>query len=140
MTDTRADTRELAQRYMDLLCAGRFEAAFGLLAEDATYRIIGNTALSVPMRGRKTVIDTLVTALSGFREPLKVTSEDLIVDGNKAVCLASGRGVGPTGLPYVQRHYAMVLRVNGGAITEVTEFMDTVEVETKLAGKKLIAA
>jgi len=133
-------TREVAQRYIDLLCAGRIEDAFGVLAEDATYKIIGQTPLSAPMKGRKTVIDALVPALATFKEKLKLTYQDLIVDGDRAVILASGKAVGPLGLPYVQPNYALVLRIKGDYIVECIEFMDTVEVETKLAGKKLVAA
>ncbi len=133
-------TREVAQRYMDQLCAGNFSGAFDLLAEKASYRIIGTTAVSAPMTGRQTIKDTLVAALGSFQKPLKLTFQGLIVEGDRAVGLASGEGAGPTGLPYSQPHYAMVLGIENGEIQSVVEFMDTVAVETALFGQKLVAA
>jgi len=53
------DTREVAQRYMNLLCAQKFAEGFDLLAPDVSYRIIGTTPLSKPMKGRDVV--TLAT-------------------------------------------------------------------------------
>lgn len=134
------DTRAVAQRYMELLCAQKFSEAFDLLADDADYRIIGTTDVSAPMKGRETVKSTLVPALASFQKPPKLTLKELIVDGNRAVALASGSGVGPTGLPYEQPHYAMVLRIENGRVRDVVEFADTVAVEVALAGKKLVPA
>ena len=134
------DTREVAQRYMNLLCAQKFAEAFELLAPDVSYRIIGTTALSKPMKGRDVVKSVLVSALAGFRKPLQLQFKELIVDGNRAVGLACGSGIGPTGLPYEQGDYAMVLRIGDGQVAEVVEFMDTVAVEVAVLGKKLLAA
>ena len=131
-------TREIAQRYMDLLCAQRFADAFDLLADDASYRIIGNTPLSAPMKGRQAIKDTLVGALGSFQEPLALSLQDIIVEGSRAVALAAGKAMGPTGLPYSQPHYAMVLSIENDRIQSVLEFMDTVAVETALLGKKLV--
>lgn len=133
-------TREIAQAYMDLLCAQKFSEAFDLLSDQASYRIIGTTAVSAPMRGRETVKATLVPALGSFRQAPKLTLNELIVDGSRAVGLASGTGVGPTGLPYEQLHYAMVLRIENGQVQDVVEFADTVAVEVALLGKKLVPA
>ena len=78
-------------------------------------------------------------ALASFKKAPKLTLKEVIVDGNRAVGLASGSGVGPLGLPYNQPYYAMVLRVDKGRVTDVVEFADTVEVEIAI-GKKLVAA
>lgn len=135
-----SETRTIAQRYMELLCAQDFSAAFDLLADDASYQIIGTTAVSVPMKGRETVKSVLVPALASFQAPPKLTLKELIVDGSRAVGLASGFGVGPTGLPYAQPHYAMVLRIENGRVQDVVEFADTVAVEVALLGRKLVPA
>jgi ketosteroid isomerase-like protein len=133
-------TREVAQRYMDLLCAQKFDEAFELIAEKGTYTLIGTTPLSRTFQGRAEVKATLVPALATFRVPPKLTLREIIVDGNRAVSLASGEGVGPTGLPYSQPHYAMVMSIENGQIQSVVEFMDTVAVETALVGNKLVPA
>jgi ketosteroid isomerase-like protein len=131
-------TRDVAQEYIDLLAGLRFAEAFEMLAPDAGYRIIGKTPLSNTF-SKADLQKILVPALSKFKQPPTLTFHELIVDGNRAVALASGHGIGPTGLPYDQPHYAMVLRIEGGLITDVVEFMDTVEVETQIIGRKLVA-
>ncbi len=133
-------TREVAQRYLDLLCAGNFPGAFDMLADKATYQIIGTTPLSGVLQGRDGVKAALVPALASFQKPLKLTCKELIVEGSRAVGLASGVGTGPTGLPYEQANYAMVLSIENGQIQSVVEFMDTVAVEVALVGKKLVPA
>lgn len=134
------ETREVAQRYMNLLCAQKFAEAFDVLAPDASYQIIGTTPISSPMSGREQIKSVLVSALGGFREPLKLKFKELIVEGKRAVGLAAGSGVGPTGLAYEQGHYAMVLQIEDGYVKSVVEFMDTVAVEGALMGKKLVPA
>lgn len=133
------DTRAVAQHYMELLCAQKFSEAFDMLSDDADYRIIGKTPLSGPMKGREAVKSVLVPALASFKKPPKLTLKEVIVDGQRAVGLASGSGVGPLGLPYEQPHYAMVLRIENGRVTDVVEFADTVEVEIAV-GNKLVPA
>ena len=133
-------TREIAQRYMDLLCAQKFGEAFDMLSERASYRIIGTTAVSAPMTGRAQVKATLVPALATCQKPPKLTCNEIIVEGNRAVGLASGSGVGPTGIPYEQPYYAMVLGIENGEVHSVIEFADTVMVEVALLGKKLVPA
>lgn len=119
---------------MGLICAGRYSEAFELLSDDATYTIVGSPV----MRGRETIVPMILQSLASFSQPLRVTLKEIIVEGNRAVALASGVGAGPTGKPYKQDYYAMVLRIEAGAIKEVIEFMDTVEVATKLLDKKLV--
>lgn len=133
------DPRAVATHYMELLCAQKFSEAFDLLSDDCDYRIIGNTPLSAPMKGRAAVKAALVPALASFQKAPKLTLKEVIVDGNRAVGLASGHGVGPTGLPYNQAHYAMVLRIDNGRVVDVVEFADTVEVEIAI-GNKLVPA
>lgn len=135
-----SETRQVAQRYMDLLCAKKFAEAFDLLAPDASYRIIGTTAVSKPMKGRDAIKSVLVPALASFKKPPQLTFKELIVEGTRAVGLATGSGVGPTGLTYDQPHYAMVLRIENGQVQDVVEFADTVAIEVALLGNKLIPA
>lgn len=132
--------REVAQRYMDLLCAQRFADAFDMLGDRGTYQIIGTTPVSRLMTGRDTVKATLVPALASCRQPPKLTCHQLIVDGNRAVGLASGEGIGPTGITYSQPHYAMVMEIENEGVKSVVEFGDTVAIEVALLGKKLVPA
>jgi ketosteroid isomerase-like protein len=134
------DNRQIATRYMELLCAGQFAEAFDLLAPDVSYQLIGKTPISGTMRGRDTVKAALVPALASFQQPPQLKLKRVIVDGDWAVGLASGKGIGPSGLAYDQPFYAMVLRIADGLIQSVEEYADMVEVETVLFGKKLVGA
>lgn len=133
-------TRSVARQYADLLCSGAFADAFDLLAPNVRYRIIGSTPLSTDLHGRDTVKGTLVPALASFQQPPKLTLKEVLVDGNRAVILAAGHGIGPSGLPYAQPYYAMVLRIENGLVADVEEYADTVAIEVALLGKKLVPA
>ena len=130
-------TRETAQKYIDFIAALNFVDAFKMLSADAKYRIVGKTAFSKTYT-KAELLEVLVPGLSSFKQPPTLTFSELIVEGNRAVALASGHGISPGGLPYDQPHYAMVLRVENGAITDVVEFMDTVEIETQIFERKLV--
>ena len=106
-------TRESAQKYIDFIAALKFAEAFEMLASDAKYRIIGKTPLSKTY-SRADLLNVLVPALAEFKQPPTLTFQELIVEGNRAVALASGHGISPAGLPYDQPHYAMILRIENG--------------------------
>jgi ketosteroid isomerase-like protein len=108
-----------------------------MLASDAKYRIIGKTPLSKTY-SRADLLNVLVPSLVEFKQPPTLTFQELIVEGNRAVALASGHGISPAGLPYDQPHYAMIL-IESGAITDIVEFIDTVEIETQIIGRKFVA-
>jgi len=132
-----SSTRDTAQKYINFIAALKFPKAFEMLAPDAKYRIIGKTQLS-RLFSKSDLLSTVVPALATFKQPPTLKFQELIVEGNRAVALASGHGIGPTGLPYEQPHYAMVLRIENGAITDLVEFMDTVELETQILGRKFV--
>ena len=132
-------TRETVQSFMDKITAVQFLDAFSMLAEDGTYTVIGTTPASGVYHGRKDLFDRLIPVLAGFVVPPTLTWKAPIIDGDRAVLLASGTGVGPTG-PYEQPHYAFVVRVKDGEFAEVTEFMDTMMLESAVFGRKPVAA
>ncbi len=135
MTDTRA----VAKRFADRIAALDFLGAFGMVADDGVYTVIGTTAASGVYHGSQDIIGRLVPVLAGFKTPPVLTFEEPIVDGDRVVLVAGGGGEGPTG-PYDQPHYAFVMRVRGEAFVEITEFMDTGALETGVFGRKLVEA
>jgi ketosteroid isomerase-like protein len=135
MSQTRATAKIFAERISKL----DFPAAFKMVADDGTYTVIGTTKASGVYHGSKDLLGRLVPLLAGFIDPPALTFEEPIVEGERAVLLASGAGTGPTG-PYSQPHYAFVMRVRGDEIVEVIEFMDTGQLETGIFGRKLVAA
>jgi len=133
VTDTRAVGRRFAERIAGL----DFMAAFGMLADDGIYTVIGKTPASGQYHGRQDLFDRLIPVLSGFKSPPVLAFEEPIVDGDRVVLVAGGGGEGPRG-PYDQPHYAFVMRVRGDEFSEITEFMDTGALESAVFGRKLV--
>jgi len=132
-------TREVATLFADRMEAGDVGAAFDMLADDGIYTVIGTTQASGEYRGVKELFERLVPMLSGFVEAPSIHFEPPIVDGDRAVLVGSGKGVGPTG-PYDQPHYVWVMLVKDGKISNITEHMDTCVLETAVFGKKIVDA
>ncbi|MFD2580225.1 nuclear transport factor 2 family protein [Novosphingobium colocasiae] len=120
MTDAERITRAFATAIEKL----RFLDAFSLLDDDGKYHVIGTTPASGVYHGPQDVFDRLVPVLGGFKEPPAVKFEEPIIQGDRAVLLGSGTGLGPTG-PYNQPYYAFVLKFADGKLMEMIEFMDT---------------
>jgi uncharacterized protein len=131
--------RSTAKQFIERIEALDFLKAFRMLASDGRYIVIGTTAVSRIYRGRQDVFDNLIPVLATFKEPPKLTFQEPIIDGDRAVLLANGKGRGPTG-PYDQPYYAFVTRVSGNEFAEIIEFADTVMIETAILGNKVVKA
>lgn len=127
-------TRDVAEKFIRSMEAMEYADGFSLLAEDGKYIVIGTTEVSRTYNGRSDLFENLLPVLGGFKEPPVLKFEEPIIDGDRAVILASGGGIGPTG-PYDQPYYAFVTRVRGDEFIEVIEFMDTNMLETAVFGK-----
>lgn len=132
------DSRTIAQAFFDKLCGGDFMGGFDTLADDATWTIIGDTPLSKHFTKNGLITD-MIPMLSTFKEPAQMAVQEIIAENDRAVVIASVKGVGPYG-PYVQDPYCFILRIRDGQICEIVEYLDTVAVETALVGRKLVDA
>jgi ketosteroid isomerase-like protein len=126
--------REIAEQYAKAIEEQRFGDAFGLMADTGTYTVIGTTPISKTYPSKAATMAELGAALSSFKEPPRVKFEHVIVDGDRAVLLGAGRGVGPAGR-YDQPFYAFSLRIVGGQVVEIIEFLDTMMLSTALYGE-----
>jgi ketosteroid isomerase-like protein len=126
--------RDIAMQYAKAIEEQRFGDAFGLMAESGTYTVIGTTPISKTYPSKTATIAELGAALSRFKEPPRVKFDHVIVDGDRAVLLGAGRGVGPAGR-YDQPFYAFSLRIVGAEIVEIIEFLDTMMLSTALYGE-----
>jgi ketosteroid isomerase-like protein len=132
-------TRELAEKLARAFEELRFIDGFNMLAEEGTYTVIGTTKVSGIYHGRSDVLIRLVPVLATFTSPPALKFSNIVVDGDRAVLLASGAGNGPTG-PYHQPYYAFSIRVAKDEIVEIVEFMDTTMLDTAVFGKKIVDA
>jgi ketosteroid isomerase-like protein len=130
-------TREIVEKYMDHMGKQEFEEAFALYSPEAVYRISGNTKISGAFHGVDAIGAGLGEVLQNyFKTPPKITTHEIIVEGDRGVVIASGVAEGAHG-PYNQE-FVFVFRVKDGKIIEKVENLDTVMVETALLGKKLV--
>lgn len=134
-----SNTRKVSETFMKRIAALDFLGAFGMLAEDGTYTVIGKTAASGVYNGRKDLFERLIPVLADFKSPPLLKWQEPVIEGDRAVLIGGGTGEGPTG-PYDQPHYVFVTRVRGDGFSEITEFMDTTMLETAVFGKKLVDA
>ena len=133
-----AETKAIVRRFFDTLCSGDFATAFASMTEDATWSVIGTTAVSGTL-DKAGMLSKQVPMLASFKEPPVVGVDEIIAEGSRAVVLAHCKGVGPTG-PYEQKRYAFVLSIRDGLVAEVVEYLDTVAVETAICGNKIVPA
>lgn len=133
-----SSTREIVREFFEVLCAGDFEGGFARMTDDATWSIIGKTAISGTL-DKAGIIEKQLPMLQSFKEGPIMTVDEIIADGDRAVVVAHCTGIGPTG-PYNQDSYAFVMKLRDGKIASVTEYLDTVQVETGICGNKLVPA
>ena len=130
-------TRSIVQAYMDKMCSGDFPGAFELFHPDGKYTIIGDTPASKTYIGVKGVQEGLFPLLAeGFKGTPTIKLQELIIDGNRGVALASGSAPAKYGT-YTQKHYAFVFKVENDKVTELIEFMDPTQLHTKVFGQQL---
>jgi ketosteroid isomerase-like protein len=131
--------KDTVQTYFDKLAAGDARGAFALFEENATYRLIGSTPLSVEAHGMRETVKTIIGPFTSrlVDQKIDLVADELIAEGDTVVALAHSKAVALTGLPY-ENEYAIVFRVKGGRITSLTEYLDTALVETAIFGKKLL--
>ena len=132
-----SDTRKVAKHFAECIEGMEFVKAFGMLALNGKYIVIGSTKASRTYDGRQDVFENLIPVLSNFPDPPRLKFQEPIIEGERAVLLASGKGEGPTGC-YDQPYYAFVTRVHGNEFSEIIEFMDTTMLETAIFGRKLV--
>lgn len=139
MPATAIKTRILVEKFIEHNEAGRFEECYRMLNSDARYTLIGKTKASDTYIGPDDVFTRLAPLLSNFKERPRLKFSHILVDGDQAFLRASGKGAGLHG-PYEQPFYGFYFRVEGDGFAEMVEFLDPVQLETSLFGKKLVDA
>jgi ketosteroid isomerase-like protein len=106
---------------------GRHRHVFQLLAADATWTIVGNSAASGVYHGRdeflKKVIDPFNARMSS---PLVPAIHALYADGDTVIAYFDASATARDVQPY-RNTYTWYLRLEDGAIHEAVAFFDTIE-------------
>ena len=100
---------------------------FALLADDATWTIVGNSPVSRTYRSRQEFLDVVIDPFNARMEvPLRPAVRALYADGDWVIALFDASATARDGKPY-ENTYTWYMRMAGDAIVEVIAFFDTVE-------------
>jgi uncharacterized protein len=104
---------------------------FDLLADDATWTIVGTSPVSRTYGSKREFIDVVIDPFNArMAEPLVPTVRGLYADGDWVVVLFDGRATARDGQPY-RNTYTWYLRFAPGGepdtVVEVIAFFDTIE-------------
>jgi uncharacterized protein len=135
-----AHTRTVAEKFVKLHESMQILEAYGMIGETGKFILIGTTPLSGVFHGKQDFLDRLGPVVEALPEPAKSTFSEIIVEGDRAVMLASGKGKAMGGRDYNQPYYAYVARVKGEGFSELIEFCDTALIEYAYFNKKLVSA
>jgi ketosteroid isomerase-like protein len=108
---------------------GPFLAA---MADDFVWRITGSTAWSRDYVGKAEIREQLLAPLyAQFTAPSRITPTRILADGDYVVVECHGDATTISGERYANT-YCFVIRMAGGQMSEMTEYMDTALVERVL--------
>jgi uncharacterized protein len=116
--------RDLASRIFSELANGTATALTEALSEDVRWTLTGTSSWSKTYAGKREVTALLRAVQARCEGPMKIRATRILCDGDHVVVEARGDNVTREGARY-DNAYCFVLRVDGGTIGEITEYMDT---------------
>jgi len=100
---------------------------FDLLDPDAKWTIVGNAPVSRTYNSKQEFLDAVIKPFNArMSQRLIPTVPHLYADGDTVIALFDAGGTARDGKPY-RNTYTWYMRMEGGAIVEVTAFFDTIE-------------
>ncbi|HLU57338.1 MAG TPA: nuclear transport factor 2 family protein [Pseudonocardia sp.] len=100
---------------------------FDLLADDASWTIVGTTPVSGTYESRRAFLDSVVAPFNArMQTPLRPRVRALFSEGDWVIALFDAGATARDGEPY-ENTYTWYLRLSGEAIVEVIAFFDAVE-------------
>ncbi|GAY22558.1 MULTISPECIES: nuclear transport factor 2 family protein [Sphingobium] len=133
-------TRALVDRFIERDVAGDFEACYRMLNADAVYTLIGESPVSGTYYGPDDTMERLAPLLVHFTVRPQMTFSEIMIDGYRAFLRASSTGGAGKYGPYAQPFYGFYLRVEGEGFAELVEFLDPLQLDVALFGKRLVDA
>jgi ketosteroid isomerase-like protein len=119
------ENKQLIQQIFDQFSAGDSRPFVERLADDVTWTVMGHTRWSKTYRGKEAVLNDLLGQLSlQLADRYRSTAERIIAEGEFVVVQARGQATTKAGVPY-NNEYCFIIRLSGGWIKEVTEYLDT---------------
>ncbi|MDQ1095374.1 MULTISPECIES: nuclear transport factor 2 family protein [Chryseobacterium] len=129
------EAKEIVKAYYQAVTDGRFEDILKYKSPDATYWISGDG--SWPLGGWRTPEDMAnIHKLLQDRFPkgLTISIRSVVVEGNSAVVHLNNFAVRVDGKIY-DNEIVVLMKLEGGLITEEREFLDTIHVNDLFFGE-----
>ncbi|TNE60544.1 MAG: nuclear transport factor 2 family protein [Alphaproteobacteria bacterium] len=136
---TSAENKARMAGIMQALSEGDGRPFVAAMAEDFAWMICGNTHWSGLYQGRDTVQRELLAPLfAQFADRYRNTAHRILADGDFVVVECTGRVMTKTGKPY-NNSYCYVIRMQGGMMKQLTEYLDTALVDSALEPPRIPA-
>jgi ketosteroid isomerase-like protein len=130
---TPHDNKRLIQHLFTELARGNRAPFADAMADDFAWTIPGTTAWSRTYRGKDVVRRELFRPLfAQLEDGYTNTAHRILADGDFVVVQCRGRSTTKAGRPY-DNEYCYVIRLAGGQLRELFEYLDTELVATVLA-------
>lgn len=127
-----ADNKQLLRNAFDGLAHSDASAFLDLMAEDFCWIVEGQSKWSLRFDGKAAVRSDLIAPLfANFATPYRNFAEEIIAEGDRAVVLCRGEVKTKRGDDY-NNSYCFVIRMKGGKMVELREYMDTALAEAVL--------
>ncbi|RJQ80933.1 MAG: nuclear transport factor 2 family protein [Desulfobacteraceae bacterium] len=127
-----AENKQLLQRIFSELSKGNSRPFVESWADDFSWTITGTTKWAKTYKGKQTVLKELMEPLfSQFAGRYTNTAQRFIAEDDFVVVECRGRVTTKSGKPY-NNTYCYVIRLEGGQLRELTEYLDTALVQAAL--------
>lgn len=125
-SDVQARNKSAVRASFDAWSAGA-GSPFDLLAEDATWTIVGRSVASKTYPSREAFMDEVIRPFNArMRGGLKPTIRNIYADGDTVIVFFDAKGTARDGKPYANT-YAWFLDMHAGKIVKAFAFFDSVE-------------
>jgi ketosteroid isomerase-like protein len=126
--------RQVVLKGYAALKAGDVASYFDSMTEDVTITYFGNHLFTGTYRGKADIMANYVPLLLARLDgPIKITVTNAIAEGDQVFVEAQGESRTKDGLSY-NNLYGIVLKLRGGKIAEIREYMDTELVKNIFGG------
>jgi hypothetical protein len=120
-----AANKQLMKDVFEEMAAGNGQPFMDALADDVRWTAIGTSPWSRTYDGKQTIVAELMRPLfSQFADQYRARATRIVADDDIVVVEARGQVMTKSGEPYNQT-YCYVLRLAGGQVQELTEYLDT---------------
>jgi ketosteroid isomerase-like protein len=133
---TAEANKQLVRQVFDGLAQADASALIDLMADDFSWIIEGQSKWSLRFDSKEAVLRKLIPPLfDNFSTPYRNYAEEFIAEGDRVVVLCRGEVKTKRGDDY-NNSYCFVIRMQGGKMVEMREYMDTALAERVLGVKE----